>query len=82
MTFVSVVLSPKDAYSGNASQLSSPTPRGMAAYLRVSPGHEVPRFTKVAFFLSRKEFLSLPPQSALSLVVGVLLIQFLVLSQG
>ena len=32
------------------------------------------------FFLSRKKFMLLPPQSALSLVVGVAFIQFSVLS--
>ena len=45
-------------------------------------GHEAPQLAKVAFFLSRKEFLSLPPQSGLSLVAGVLFIQFSVLSWG
>ena len=38
MTLISVVLSPKDAYSSNALPLRSPTPPGKAVYLRVAPG--------------------------------------------
>ena len=38
--------------------------------------HEVSQLVKIALFLSRKEFLPLPHQAGLSLVVGVLFILF------
>ena len=39
-------------------------------------GREAPEFVKLASFLSTREFLPLPPQSGLSLVVGIFLMQF------
>lgn len=48
--------------------------------LTTAPGCEV-LWVECVFFLSRKVFLPLLPLSVLSLVVGVLFIQFLVLSQ-
>ena len=58
-------------------------PQGRLCTLGLLPAsHEVLQLAKVAFLLSRKEFLPLPTQSGLSLVVGVLFIQFSVLSQG
>ena len=81
MTLISVVMSSKAAYYGKALPLRSPTPPGKASYPKIATGHEVPQL-EGGFFLSRKEFLPLSPQSALSLVVGVLFIQFPVLSLG
>ena len=69
-TLISVVLSLKDAYSGNMSPAQVPTPLGKAAYLRVPP-----RWPAVKLHCSwrwvfslQKEFLPLLPQSGLSLV--------------
>ena len=44
--------------------------------------HEELQLEKLAFFLFIKEFLPLLPQSRLSLISGVLFMQFSVLSQG
>lgn len=77
---ISVVLVSKAAYSGHAPRLSFPALPGKALYLKVAPDCEVPQLG-CGFFLFRREFLPLPPQSPLSLVWGVRFIQFLVLAQ-
>ena len=85
MTLVSVVLRPKIAYSSNTPLPGSGPPllQGRLCTLTLLPAsHEVLRLAKVAFFLSRKEFLPLPPQLGLSFIEGVPLMQFSVLSQG
>ena len=62
LTLALVELSLKDAYSDNALPLWSLTSPKKVAYLRIAPGcHEALQLAKVAFFLSRKEFLPLPP---------------------
>lgn len=76
MTLVLVVLRPEAAYSDNTVLLRSHTPPGKAADPKIPLGR--PRSAAACeggFFLSRREFLPLPPQSALFLVVGVLFIQ-------
>ena len=64
MTFVSIVLSLKDAYSGNVLLVRFPAPPGKAAYLRIAPGQ---LWSAAAYvggcFLSGKEFLLLPSPS-------------------
>ena len=69
MRLVLVVMNLKDTYCVKALPLRTPTPPGKDAYLKIAPGCEVP-WLKCGIFLSRKEFLPLPPQSALSLVVS------------
>lgn len=81
MTLTSVVLSSKAAYYGKALLLRSPAPPGKAVYLKIPPSGEVPPLD-CGFFHSIKECLPLPPQLGLSLIEGVLSIQFPVLSQG
>ena len=80
MTLVSVVLSSIAAYCGKALPLRSPTPPGKALYLMIVPGCEALQLEWV-FLCSRRVFLPLPLLSVLSLVVGVLFIQFPDLSQ-
>ena len=77
IALVSVVLCPKDVYSGNTPPLRSPAPPGKAVYLSIAFGwlwsstaHEG------GFFLFRQEFLPLPPKSGLSLVAWIIFIQF------
>ena len=74
--------SPKDAYNDNTLLLRSLAPPGKAAYLRVAPLAMKLCGLQRAFFLSGKEFLPLPPDSGLSLIAGVLFLQFSVLCQG
>ena len=68
MTLVSVVLSPKAAYSGNAPLLRSPAPPGKAPYLRIAPSLPWSAMAHGGRYFSE--------QSALSFVVRVLFIHF------
>ena len=70
MTLVLVVLSAKDAYCGKALPLRSPASPGKALYLKIAPTCEA-LWLECGFSLSKKGLLPLPPQSVLSLVVGV-----------
>ena len=67
MTLILVMLSSNAAYCGIALLLRCPAPPGKALYLRIAPGCEALRL-ECGFFLSRKVFLSLQPQSDMSLV--------------
>ena len=77
------MLSPQATYSGNAPRVSSSATPGKVACLRIAPSQLSSTVAREdSFFLSKKEFLPLPPQSALFLVAQVLFLKFSVLSQG
>ena len=83
MPLISIVLGPQNAHIGGASRLRAPLLQGGLCTFGLLPGgREALQLVKVAFFLSRREFLPLLPQLGLSTVAGVPLIQFSVLSQG